>query len=112
MGCWLSIGWLVGLWLVVVLVGLLLVLGGWWVGVGLQNCSELFGTTPSNLGKRWLGAGGGMLWLGWWAGVSEVGSPERKPKKTIGFSMFLGRQAPYEPNPRPFVDSCFSSCVF
>ena len=39
-----------------------------------------------------MGAGGGMLWLGWWAGVSEVGSPERKPKKPIGFSRFLGGQ--------------------
>ena len=54
---------MVGWWLVVPLVGLLLVLGGWWVRFGLQNCFQLFGTTPSNLGRRWLGAGGGKLWL-------------------------------------------------
>ena len=43
-----------------------------------------------------------MLWLGWWAGVSEVGSPERKPRKTMCFSRFLGGQAPYEPTPPLF----------
>ena len=47
--------------LVAVLVGLLLVPGGWWVGLGLQNFSELLDTTPSNLERRWLGAGGGIL---------------------------------------------------
>ena len=68
-----------GWWLVAVLVGLLLVPGGWWVGFGLQNCSELLDTTPSNLGRMWLGVGGGMLWLGWWVGGSVSEPPERKP---------------------------------
>ena len=76
---WLLVGWLVG-WSVG---GSLLVLGGRWVGFGLQNRFEWLDTTPSNLGKRCLGACGGMLWLGWWAGVSEVGS-----------RVFLGGQAP------------------
>ena len=45
-GLWLVVGgWLVGWWLVVPLVGLLLVLGGWWVRFGLPSCSQLLGTT-------------------------------------------------------------------
>ena len=37
--------WLVGWWLVVPLVGLLLVLGGWWARFGLPSCSQLLDTT-------------------------------------------------------------------
>ena len=88
----LFVGWLVGWqvgWLVVGLVGSLVVFGGWWVGFGLQNCSKLLGTTPSDLGRKCLGAGGGMLWLGWWDGVSEVSSLERKLKKTHCFFFFF-----------------------
>ena len=84
--------------LVAVLIGLLLVPGGWWVGLGLQNCSELLDTTPSNLERRWLGAGGGILWLGWWAGVSVSEAPERKPWDNTCVFRFLrgrGRNAPY-----------------
>ena len=90
-GCWL-VGWwswlsvVGGRWLVAVLVGLLLVPGGWWVGFGLENCFRLLGTTPSNLERRWLGAGGGTLWLGWWAGVSVSELPGRKPCKKQRFS--------------------------
>ena len=94
----LAVGWLVGgwwlvarlvggWWLVVVLVGLLLVLCGWWVGFGLQSCSELLGTTSPNLKRRWLGAGGGMLWLGRWVVGSVVGRLGRKPRFSLGFSM-------------------------
>ena len=110
-GGWFLVGRLVGWWLVVVSVGLLLVLGGWWVGFGLQNWSELLGTTPSNLERRWLGAGGGMLWLCWWAGVSDVGSLERKLRKTICFSRFLGGQADREPTP-PLFTTLASGPVF
>ena len=87
-----------GRWLVAVLVGLLLVLGGWRVCFGLQNCSRLLGTTPSNLGGRWLGVGGRMLGLGWWAGVSVSEAPERKPWDNTCVFRFLrgrGRNAPY-----------------
>ena len=117
---WLSVvGWLVvGVWLV----GWLVVGGcfGWFaarslwlvVGFGLQSCSELLGTTPSNLKRRWLGAGGGMLWLGRWVVGSVVGRLGRKPRFPLGFSRFLGGQANMSPTPRPFTTPRFSSCVF
>ena len=44
-GGWWLVGWFVGWWLVVPLVGLLLVLGGWWVRFGLPSCSEILGAT-------------------------------------------------------------------
>ena len=44
-----------------------------------------------------VGGGGGVLWLGWWVGVSEVRAPERKPQKGTVFFRFLGGQAPYDP---------------
>ena len=98
-GWWLVVGWAVGAWW---LVGLLLVLCGWWVGFGLQGCSELLGTTPSNLERRWLRAGGGMLWLGRWVVGSVVGRLGRKPRFSLGFSRFLGGQANREHTPRQF----------
>ena len=41
-----------------------------------------------------------MLWLRWWVVGSVVGWLGRKPFFSLGFSRFLGGQAPYEPNPR------------
>ena len=94
--------WLVGWWLVVPLVGLLLVLGGWWVHFGLQSCFQLLGTTPWNLGRRWLGVGGGKLWLGWWVVGSVVGRLGRKPRFSLGFSRFLGGRTNMSPTPPLF----------
>ena len=108
-GWWLVVGWSVGAWW---FVGLLLVLCGWWVGFELQGCSEPLGNTPSNLERRWSGAGGGMLWLGRWLVGSVVRRLDRKPIFSVGFSRFLEGQANREPTPRPFTTPRFSSCVF
>ena len=119
-GCRLLVGWwlVVGVWLV----GWLVVGGcfGWFVarslwlvvGFGLQSCSELLGTTPSNLKRRWLGAGGGMLWLGRWVVGSVVGRLGRKPRFSLSFSRFLEGQANRGHTPRLFRTPRFWCCVF
>ena len=98
-GWWLVVGWAVGAWW---LVGLLLVLCGWWSASGYKVDPNYLVPPTSNLIRRWLGAGGGKLWLGWWVVGSVVGRLGRKPRFSLGFSRFLGGEANSEHTPPLF----------